>query len=82
MAFHGHVRATGDIDLWIRISKANVDRVWRALQKFGAPLFNLTVSDLLTPGMVYQIGIIPNRIDVINEITGVKFECLEQPDGH
>jgi hypothetical protein len=36
MAFHGYVRATGDIDLWIRISEENAQRVWRALQKFGA----------------------------------------------
>ncbi len=74
MAFHGYVRATGDIDLWIRISSENVQKVWRALQKFGAPLFDLTIDDLLTQGMVYQMGVIPNRIDIINDITGVKFE--------
>lgn len=74
MAFYGYVRATGDIDLWIRISEENIRRVWRALQSFGAPLGNLAVKDLLLPGTVYQIGVVPNRIDVINEITGVEFE--------
>ena len=74
MAFHGYVRATGDIDLWIRISDANAERVWRALQTFGAPLFDLNVKDLKTPGMVFQIGLVPSRIDVITQIDGVEFE--------
>ncbi len=78
MAFHGYVRATGDIDLWIRCSDENAERVWRALQTFGAPLFDLNIEDLKTPGMVFQIGLVPNRIDVITQIDGVEFEAAWQ----
>ena len=74
MAFHGYVRATGDIDLWIRCSDENAERVWRALEAFGAPLFDLKTEDLKTPGMVFQIGLVPSRIDVITQIDGVEFE--------
>jgi hypothetical protein len=74
MAFHGHVRATGDIDLWIRCSSENAERVWRALQAFGAPLFDLSIDDLKNPHMVFQMGVIPSRIDVITKIDGVDFE--------
>jgi len=74
MAFHGYVRATGDIDLWIRISDENAKRVWRALEEFGAPLFDLNIKDLKMPGMVFQIGLVPSRIDVITQIDGVEFE--------
>lgn len=74
MAFHGWARATGDIDLWIRPSKKNAEKVWRALQKFGAPLFDLNINDLQTPGMVFQMGMPPNRIDIITEIDGVSVE--------
>ncbi len=74
MAFHGYVRATGDIDLWIRISDENAERVWRALDRFGAPLFDLNIEDLKTPGMVFQIGVVPSRIDVITQIDGVEFD--------
>lgn len=74
MAFHGYVRATGDIDLWIRCSTENAQKVWRALQKFGAPLFDLTLEDLQTPGIVFQIGIVPSRIDVLTQISGVEFD--------
>jgi hypothetical protein len=74
MAFHGYVRATGDIDLWIRCSDENAKRVRQALQTFGAPLFDLNIEDLKTPGMVFQIGLVPSRIDVITQIDGVEFE--------
>lgn len=74
MAFHGYVRATGDIDLWIRRSDENAEKVWRALQTFGAPLFDLNIEDLKTPGMVFQIGLVPSRVDVITQIDGVNFD--------
>ena len=74
MAFHGYVRATGDIDLWIHCSDENAEKVWRALQTFGAPLFDLNIEDLKTLGMVFQIGLVPSRIDVITQIDGVDFE--------
>ena len=74
IAFHGYVRGTGDIDLWIRISDDNADRIWKALQTFGAPLLDLTKADLKIPGMVFQMGLPPNRIDIINKIEGVPFD--------
>ena len=54
MAFPGYSRVTGDIDLWIRISDENAEMVWRALQSFGASLFNLNIDDLKLPEMVIQ----------------------------
>lgn len=74
IAFHGYVRGTGDIDLWIRISDTNAERVWKALKTFGAPLFDLSIEDLKTPGMVFQMGLPPNRIDVINKVNGLEFD--------
>jgi len=74
IAFHGYVRGTGDIDLWIRISDNNAERVWASLQTFGAPLFDLCIEDLKTPGMVFQMGIPPNRIDIINKVQSLEFD--------
>ena len=73
VAAHGLPRATGDIDLWIKCSDDNAQRVWRALIKFGAPLSNLTKEDLTKAGTVIQLGNIPRRIDILTEITGVDF---------
>lgn len=74
LAAHGFVRATGDIDLWIRCSKENAKRVVRALIKFEAPLFDLTTDDLKKPGLIFQIGVVPRRIDILTSIDGVTFE--------
>jgi hypothetical protein len=74
LAAHGLPRATGDMDIWIRCSDANAGRVWNALQRFGAPLFDLTVENLQTPGTVFQIGIVPRRIDILTSIDGVLFD--------
>ena len=74
MAAHGFPRATGDIDIWIRCSKENAERVWRALNRFGAPLLDLKVCDLQTPGTVFQIGIAPCRVDLLTSIDGVEFD--------
>ena len=76
LAVHGVPRATGDLDVWIDRDPANVDWVWQALVRFGAPLESLgfSRSDLTAPGSVIQIGIPPRRIDLLTEITGVGFD--------
>jgi len=74
MAAHGLPRATGDIDIWVRPTRPNAERVMRALQGFGAPLFGLTIEDLLRLDTVFQIGVAPSRIDILTGITGVSFE--------
>ena len=74
LAAHGYPRATGDIDLFIQPNENNAEKVYKALVKFGAPLQNISVKDFATPGTIFQIGIIPRRIDIINSIDGVSFE--------
>ncbi len=71
---HGFPRATGDIDVWVRPSQDNATRVMLALRRFGAPLADLTEGDLSTPGVIFQIGVVPTRIDILTEIDGVTFE--------
>jgi hypothetical protein len=74
MAAHGYLRSTLDIDFWVLQSPQNADAIMRALQRFGAPLHNLTAEDLQRDGTVFQIGIAPRRIDIITEATGLEFE--------
>jgi hypothetical protein len=57
-----------------RPTPANAARVWTALEAFGAPLRDLTHQDLQDSNVVSQIGVVPNRIDVLTSITGVEFE--------
>ena len=74
LAAHGHVRATKDLDVWVRPDFENARRVLKALKEFGSPLHDLTEDDLVRPGTAFQIGIAPLRIDVITAIDGVSFE--------
>ncbi len=73
LAAHGRIRATGDIDVWVRPSAENAARVLKALAAFGAPLHDLTATDLSRPGLVFQIGVAPLRIDILTGIDGVEF---------
>jgi len=73
LAAHGHVRATKDLDIWIRPDPSNARRVLDSLRAFGAPLKDLTQSDLFQPGLVFQIGVPPVRIDIVTAIDGVDF---------
>jgi hypothetical protein len=73
VAAHAEPRATGDLDLWLEPSPENAARAYRALQSFGAPLHELAESDLTQPGLVFQIGLPPRRIDLLTSITGVEF---------
>ncbi len=61
-----------------RPSPENAVKVWRALQRFGAPLAKLTSADFARPGIFYVIGVAPNRIDVITSIEPLSFD--DEPD--
>lgn len=74
MAAHQLPRATKDLDLWVRPAPDNAARVLRALDVFGAPRHDLTAADLEKEGTIYQVGVPPNRVDVITVVDGVRFE--------
>jgi hypothetical protein len=76
IAAHGAPRATGDLDVLVRPEPANAARVFRALLRFGAPVaaHGVTADDFTAPGTVYQMGLPPNRIDLITEISGVSYD--------
>lgn len=74
LAAHGLTRATGDIDVWLRMSPDNARKVLRALAKFGAPTSDLSEEDFTTPATVLQLGIAPGRIDLLTAIDGVEFD--------
>jgi hypothetical protein len=74
VAVHARPRATGDLDVWIRPTPENARRVWDALRRFGAPLGGLTQAELTAPDLIYQIGVVPNRIDLLTSISAVDFQ--------
>lgn len=86
LAIHGRPRATGDLDVWVDATPENAARVIRALRDFGAPVEQIVESDFAAPGVVYQIGVPPGRIDILTELTGITFadawsDRLQRPFG-
>ena len=68
-------RATKDLDIWIDVDKENSEAVYRALASFGAPLAGLSSLDFRDdPESIFQIGLPPLRIDILQHIPGVTFE--------
>ena len=66
-------RYTKDIGLWVSPSPANAERVFRALIEFGAPMAVAEPGSFTDPELVYQIGVAPNRIDILMGLEGVAF---------
>jgi predicted nucleotidyltransferase len=74
LAAHGFPRATKDIDFFVWATPENAANLMRALTRFGAPLHDISAADFSSEGVIFQIGNSPRRIDIITNISGVKFE--------
>jgi hypothetical protein len=73
-AYHGRPRFTGDIDILIRPSAENAARLQSALSEFGFARLGLGEEDFTCEGQVIQLGVAPNRIDILTSLTGCNFE--------
>ena len=73
LGVHGRPRATGDLDVWVDPTPENAANVIAALEQFGAPTAEVSAEDFSRPGIVFQMGLPPLRIDVLTELTGLTF---------
>jgi hypothetical protein len=76
VVLYGHVRATDDMDIFVRPSTTNSERVFAALEAFGAPLgaHGVAPEHFAKEGAAYRFGIAPFRIEVLTKISGVSFD--------
>ncbi|MEM1056162.1 MAG: hypothetical protein AAGI52_11595 [Bacteroidota bacterium] len=74
--YHGHIRLTGDVDFYYSGESANAARLHSALLDFwGGDVPGIgRAGELEEPGLVLQFGRPPNRIDLLNRVSGVEFE--------
>lgn len=73
VAFHGHPRYTKDLDVWIEATPDNAARIIKALERFGFASLGLKAEDFLVKDQVIQLGLAPNRIDILTSAEGVEF---------
>lgn len=74
LAAHGYVRATMDIDFWVKPEKQNAERVYEVLELFGAPLEEVSMEDFEREDVVFQIGVEPRRIDILTSLSGLEYD--------
>lgn len=70
--YYGHSRSTGDIDIWFAVNRQNAERLAGALRAFG---FSdaITAETFLEAGKIFRMGIVPFRIELLTEISGIDF---------
>jgi hypothetical protein len=74
LAYHGFPRSTGDLDVLVGNSPENTKRLESALAAFGLASVGLKAADFTDSYRVIQLGLPPNRIDLLTSITGVPFD--------
>ncbi|HNS81868.1 MAG TPA: hypothetical protein PKM67_10470 [Kiritimatiellia bacterium] len=67
--FHAKPRYTKDMDLWVENSEQNIVRANQALAEYGSPV----LLDRRAPGQIVQIGVEPNRIDILVDMGQLSF---------
>jgi hypothetical protein len=76
VAYHGHPRATGDMDVWIALNRRNAEKAVAVLKEFGLDLPQLSPEIFLKEGQIVRMGTPPVRIEIATTISGVNFsEC-------
>jgi hypothetical protein len=79
VAFHGYVRYTGDLDIFVELSLENAGKLTRALREFGFDLAAVQPALFLRKGKIIRMGHEPMRLEILNEIDGVSFqECYRR----
>ena len=73
VVYHGYVRSTNDIDIWIDLRKDNIKKVIKVLDEFGFSSLNINEA-AFSPNQIIQLGYPPNRIDLITTPAGIDFE--------
>jgi hypothetical protein len=74
LAYHGFPRYTGDLDILVRSSPENAQRIEAALTGFGFDALDLKAADFVDSYRVIQLGLPPNRVDLLTSIDGVSFD--------
>ena len=73
VVFYSEPCYTKDLNIWVNPTPVNAIRVYNALRDFGAPLKGIQAEDFTREDMIFQIGVAPNRIDILMGIKGVVF---------
>jgi hypothetical protein len=73
--YHGYIRATGDMDIWIAIHPENAQKMVTVLKDFGFENDPAIKPELfLQEKKIIRMGVPPVRLEISTSISGVEFE--------
>lgn len=74
VAFHGYIRPTRDMDVWVAVSPDNAARLVRAVNVFFCgELPGLAPEWFLDAENTTRFGAVPNLIEIIPQVSGGDF---------
>ena len=71
---HGYLRATNDLDIFIRPTEENARAAFNALQKLGVLLGSLEPNDLLDDEANFRFGRDEDHVDILASIGEMSFD--------
>ncbi len=74
VAYHGHVRNTGDLDIFVAADEDNAHKLVVALREFGFAMPQLVPSLFTSPKALVRMGREPNKLELMNHISGIVFD--------
>ena len=78
VSYHGYIRATGDMDIWIAIHSDNAHKIVAVLKAFGFDHPELNEDLFLHENKILRMGVPPVRLEITTSISGVQFdECYQ-----
>jgi hypothetical protein len=73
VSYHGFIRATGDIDIWVEQTHENAERVIQTLHAFGFRQTKIDQEILLKENQIIRMGVPPLKIELLTTLSGVSF---------
>lgn len=78
VGYYGFVRATGDMDIWVKIDSSNATQIVKALQEFGFTVPELSYELFMQEEKIIRMGVPPLRLEILTTISGVEFaKCFQ-----
>lgn len=74
--YYGYPRTTGDMDIFVEVTKDNYEKLCKAFAIFNMPLFDMTNENFLNNDNinVFSYGRPPVSIEILKEISGLSFQ--------
>ncbi|MBX2901775.1 MAG: nucleotidyltransferase [Cyclobacteriaceae bacterium] len=74
--YHGYVRTTGDMDVWVKPTNENKEKLLNVFRKlrFDPEGVEIIAKMDFSGVVVFHVGVEPERIDFLSKVQGLNFD--------